>query len=437
EIRPPPGPEVFGLPPEGSAQLNTHLQTVWDGAASVPQLRAVDAVVVSLLLDVAHWPRGSVELGHTWSRPIGTEDFQGAQNFTLRESSRLDDERVAVIEVNVEGAFRGPNTAGYRFDGATAKFIWARGDRVIVRLDGNVRYHRAADAADEPHIATLSMVLAKRVRLTEAGQSLVRRSLADVAMALADYEAGRYSQTVAACTLFADRWKRSPWLPMARWIEERAVAKSRGGRRMNAVQLTRALAELVVRWDAAVSEDDIDLEGRVRRGFTQILSAQKSDVRAMLRSKDENVRALAVFAWAFGESPNHYLAVADAVEDASPRVRAWAANGLAARGGPNIDLDILLRLLNDEALEVRARGCMAVSRCLPQDEPLAGRARDRLLVLLSDDHEAVRLEAISAFARLGSPIDVAALEAARTAEVNASCAAALDRALERIKTRSD
>lgn len=434
-VTPLPGPEVFGLPPRGALQFNTREQTVRDGPADAPAVRAAEDVLLSVLLDAAHWPKSTVEVGHRWTRPVEGEAFRGVQRFEFTGLAKVGDENAAVISMTLDGQFVGRFADKYELKEARARFVWIRGERVLSRLEAAASYVRRRRDRDDPYALKAVMALRSRQRLSDEQKSDLRRSLGDFAELLGQYQSRKWSAASASARLFAEGFADGPWRPAAEWIERQCAEQLASARKLRAEELKKTLAELVVRWEAATADDDDDLIERTRAAYRQLLARHSADIRALLSGADDNIRAIAVFAWAFGGSLEHGDAVARAARDRAPRVRAWAANGLAAIGDPDTDPELLRKLLADDDAEVRARACQAVAACNPPGEPLAGRTRDGVLALLEDVQRRTRYEAARTLGAIGSAVDLAALERAQASERDAGVQEALEQAAAAIRRR--
>ncbi|MCK6486478.1 MAG: HEAT repeat domain-containing protein [Phycisphaerae bacterium] len=429
------GIEAFGLPTQNWVRLVTQLQTLHDGPAIVPDAPLADLPLLTAMLDVAHWPRQPVPIGERWSRPFETPEFAGTQHFELKEALRVGDDSAVAVHVRIEGRFQGLAAGTFAFERAETQLVWAKAERIVLRLTGAATYMLLRDENREPRGVQVDMVLKNRERLSEEAQDEARESLSAFARALAEFKAGRHEKAVTAAVLFRERWPRGVWLPAIDYLEQEALRRDRGGKPLASDDLKRALAALVDRWKAADAFDDVELAERNARAMREVLELNERQIRAMMRDDDERLRALAVFAWSFGESPDHLNDVARATRDASPQVRAWAANGLAARGNPDTDPELLLSLVNDSDATVRARGCVAVRRCNPPGEPLAGRLRERLLALILDPDKPTRLASIQAFVAAGSGPDLPDLRLALKVDRDPDCRKALEEAIERIERR--
>jgi len=436
-VAPLPGPELFGLPPRGALRFNTHVQTSWDGASESPALRPAEEALLAALLDVSHWPKKTVELKHAWSRAVDSADFQGQQHFEVSESVKVAGESVVVVRVRIEGAFRGKLAERCTLKEASARLVWLRGDRVLSRMEAAASYVRRRRGGEEEPVALKAVLaLRQRRRLSDEQQGAVRSSLTTFAEVLGAYQSRRWEEAATLARTFLTAAPDSPWVPAAEWIAARCADQESSGQKLSRLELQRSLAELVIRWEAARGDDDEDLMARTRAAYGQILTAQPRDVRSLATDADENLRALAVFAWSFGTTLEHGNDTLRAARDPSPRVRAWAAAGLAARGDAETDADLLRKLLADDDAEVRARACQAAAACLPPGEPVVGRTRALVLGLLEDSGRLVRLEAARALERAGTPADVATLERAAAVESEANVRSAMKEAVEAIRRRS-
>src|SRR5262249_8294673 len=149
----------------------------------------------------------------------------------------------------------------------------------------------------------------------------------------------------------------SIWLPALADVEKHALEAAAPAPEMTQAELTKALAAQVGQWEKAVLKQDDDADARARRALRDLSERHAMLLKAMMRDPDDSVRALGVFAGSSGESPEHLAGVMMAVRAPAARVRAWAAQGLAARGDRLTDPDILRKLMGDDDPTVRARAC--------------------------------------------------------------------------------
>lgn len=433
-VEPPPRAETFNLP-LGTTQLYTKTQSLQDGPMPVPLTKSVERTLASLLLDVAHWPRESADVGHRWSRTIATEDFEGTQSFELVDATTVAGEAVLVLDLRVDGKFAGTHALRYEFDRARARYMWSRGQRVLMQLQGKAEYRRLRDGGSDAQALSAEVRLMRRDRLEEEQQQSARKALNDFALASSEFQAGHFDKAVAACAAFRQKWPDSPWMPALDDVEQHALSAARQPKLLDRAALTRVLTSQMARWNEVDGRDE-DQAARVRAALAEIGRSQEAELRKMLKDKDESVRALAVFAWSFGESPDHLVTVLDAVRDSSPKVRAWAAQALAARGDPLTEPDALRKLLADPDATVRARACAAVARCYPHGEPLTGRLRDLLHKAARDSARLARIEAARTFGQIGGPADVAPLRTTLESEKDPAVREALVRAIKEIEKRA-
>jgi HEAT repeat protein len=179
------------------------------------------------------------------------------------------------------------------------------------------------------------------------------------------------------------------------------------------------LTALVTRWQTIALRNQIEPLEPVRATFRKLMGIHSEELHKLTAAGDPNVRAMAVFCVAFGDRREDLARVTLVCADPEPRVRAWAAYGLAERRDVSVDPNLLARLLTDPDVMVRQRACMAIQGCVRPDSPHRERFFRQLLEMVAkDEAEAVRVRVVDALGGLATKADLPALiEAAYEQEV--------------------
>jgi HEAT repeat protein len=212
---------------------------------------------------------------------------------------------------------------------------------------------------------------------------------------------------------FVEAHPQSIWLPVANDLLARAAFDERVFADLDADQLVTALTRLITRWQQAALSGQVEPLQPIRATLRELTESNRTTLYDLLKADDPNVRAMAVFCAAFGNTANDLEQVTTMCKDASARVRAWAAYGLAERRDPSTDADLLAQLLADQDANVRQRACMAVEACISADSDQRQRFFDLLMKMVrTDPVDEVRPRAAAALAVLATKADLPALIAA-------------------------
>jgi len=458
-IKPTPPATAFNLP-VGSTRLHSVGKTYGDAPVQVPLTAPAEKIVLALLLDVAHWPADRVEAGRRWHRPVESGDFSGTQTFEFVDLGRVGDGVAARVTLFVQGDFVGPLARDFRFEKGQAIFYWSRLDQTLVGMEAQAFYSRRRAFGPETHKLRLDVRLAEQRRLDADEQERVKVQLNKFADALDALRGGDRWAARDWCRAFRKTWPTSVWLPAVDDLERQTVIEPEVGKRYALRELQETLARTIVAYEAAKSTGEYDVLEKTRQALAEIAREYGSKLGELADSKDEAVRASAVFASAFGPRSRDLDRVHTALSDRSSRVRAMALYGLAARGdsttpdgavagsGPTrrgspgapggggavVDMERLIAALDDKESAVRLRACQAITACVPPDHYSIVSVVEKIdHLMVFDDSAGVRLEAVRALAAIGAPADVARLEKALTHELDPVNREAIHGAIEQLQ----
>lgn len=462
KIQPTPPAAEFNLP-VGSTRLHSVGKTYSDAPVQVPMTDPVEKIVLALLLDVAHWPSGRLEAGRRWEDPVVSGDFSGTQTFEFVDLGKVGDGVAARVTLFVQGDFVGPLARDYSFEKAQAIFYWSRLNQTLVGMEAQAFYSRRRAFGPETYKLRLDVHLTEQRTLDADEQERVKVQLNRFAGALDAVRAGDRTAARDVCQAFRKTWPTSIWLPAVDDLERQTVIEHESGKRYSLKELQEALARTIVTYEAAKSTGEYDLLEKTRQALAQIAREYGSKLGKLAGSKDDAVRASAVFASAFGARSRDLDRVQRALSDRSSRVRAMALYGLAARGdsttpdgaasrsgtarrgGPGapgaggavVDVERLIAALDDKEAAVRLRACQAVAACVPPDHYSIVSVVEKIdHLMIFDDSAGVRLEAVRALAAIGAPADVARLEKALTHELDPVNREAIHGAIERLQGKA-
>ncbi|HPF39800.1 MAG TPA: HEAT repeat domain-containing protein [Phycisphaerae bacterium] len=431
-IRSLPNPIDFNIK-AGATYLNSERRTRTDSPFKPPSGDTAQEVVMALMLDVAHWDRKTIDSGHRWERDIQTGYFKGVQRFEFAGVEQTDAGKVGAVRMIVEGDFAGPLARSHKFIRSRAVIYWANLERTFASVETRVEYARRRPTGDEKYQLRIDLGLKRAESLTEAQSELLRQQLNVFAGALTRSSRKDYAGVSEACRQFRSTWPGSIWTPAFDELQMRSIA---GGApdRMKTSEVLDAIRQCVVLWETATKNQEYDELDRTRETLIRLNEASRSKILKLTRDDSSKTRAAAAFALAFSPEPSDLQNVHKATRDASPRVRGMALAGLAARGDPGTNTEILLLRLSDGHPMVRARACRAVAACVAREHyAIAQVAKQLNEMLVSDESETVRREAIRAIAAVGAPADIAHLQSAKEKETSARNRAEIDRAIERLR----
>ncbi len=434
-VKPTPPSSDFNLS-RGSTRLHSTNKTPRDAPAQVPLTDPVEKVVLNVLLDFAHWPPSRVEAGHRWERPVQFPGFEGTQTFEFVDLVEIDGQVAARLTLYVEGGFTGSLEKDWRFGKGQAILYWSRPERTLVKMEAQADYQRQRATAPDEFKLKLDVGITGLDMLDEDEQELVKAQVKLFAGALDEHRQGHDRVAARLCGEFRDRWPTAMWLPAVNELEDRTASRQKPDKRYSTKELDEALVRSVIAYDAACANLEHDLQARTKLTLAHLVAEYRSKLDKLARSKDEGVRGRAIFAFAFGDRPEDLHLVHRAAKDKSHRIRGMALAGLAARGSPNTDVELLLELLDDEKKSVRRRTCEAVAACVSPEHFSVVKLVEKLdHLMIYDKSDTVRLAAIRAIAAIGVPADIAKLRAALDHELNQENRKAVEQAIEQLQRK--
>jgi HEAT repeat protein len=272
--------------------------------------------------------------------------------------------------------------------------------------------------------------------LNEDEQELVKVQLTAFAGALEKLRAKDARTALAICRDFRAHWPDSRWLPAVAELEQQAAPKPTADDRLSMTQLKNVLVQTILAWEAARSTGEHDLQEKAKDALAQLAEEYRAKLAKLARDQDDSVRSHAIFAVALGKSPEDLSLVQKAIKDKSPKVRAMALAGLAARGRPDVSADLLIARLDDSEAAVRRRACQAIAVCVQPEHYSIVKLVEKLDRLMVDDEsDAVRKEAIRALAAVGAPADIPKLEKALTHELNHGNREEIEKAMAALRNK--
>lgn len=434
EIKPTPSEALFNLPPP-STRLQSATLTARDAPIQAPLSDPVNRAILQMVLDFAHWPVEKLDAGHRWERDLKLDNFEGTQTFEFVDLARIKDDVHARLTVFVEGRFTGSLEREYQFGKAQIILHWSRPDRVLQKLDAKVSFARARGSGAEEYDVRLTSRLTDLRLLNEDAQEVIKVQLTAFAGAL---DALRKKDAITAeriCAEYLGQWPDSLWQPAV--IElRRQVSPGRAGERLSTKRLKKALVETFLAWESARNSREHDLVDKTLGILKKLAAEYPKKLDQLARDKSDVVRAHAVFALALSDRPDDLGRVQGSLKDKSKRVRAMALAGLAAAGPAGISTEALLKALDDPEASVRRRACQAVAACVaPEHYSIVSAVEKVSHLMVFDESEGVRTEAVRALGVIGAPADVAALKKALKHELSQNIRREIERAIERLETR--
>ncbi|MCZ6815568.1 MAG: HEAT repeat domain-containing protein [Planctomycetota bacterium] len=435
-IKPTPDASRYNLI-SGSPSLYSAMRTPRDATVEVlPITEPPEQAVLAAMLDIAHWPRKRIDVGHRWQRSVDYAGFSGTQTFEFKELGRIGGQVTGQLTLFVEGEFVGSLGREYTFEKAQAVIYWSRLEQTLVKMEGQATYVRDQGSRKDEYELKLDVELAGEKLLSEGRQAVNVKQLNAIAGAVTDLASGDKQAAYYACRAFHDRWPESDWMPAVESIERRATHRKKTAKRLSPRQFAKLLRKSTVAWRAALENEDFDLLSRTRLALQAAADDYRSRLRKIMKSKDDADRGRAVFAIAFSSRPADLALVEKGVEDSSSIVRALALTGLAARRSPMTDPQILLAALRDEDNLVRRRACDAVAACIPREHSqIVAFVQGVTRLVKSDETAIVRRVAVRALAAIGSRADIDVLQRALESESDDAVRKELQRAIKSLTGR--
>jgi len=425
-----PSATALGLPPQASQLRLVSIDTAQADAHPVGGSRVQQAGML-LALDFAHWPNRLVASGESWETPTQRAELNGtwAHQYTALEGRGAD--RLAVGTFSFRGAPAGPFANVAEIEQASGAWRWRVAKRSLESADADVILRYGPAEAARRLRMQVTLAARERRRLTSEETTAERAALQDLA-ALAQ-SPGSMDERQAALAGFIAAHPKSLWLPVAEELRARASLDAEVFEAMSADQMRAALTALLTRWQQAALNNAVEELQPIRDTLRELTQVNRSALHALAADTDDNVRAMAVFALAFGDQPGDLAKVTAAAGDADALVRMWAAYGLAERHDPATDAEVLHRLLDDPEEKVRRRACMAVHACVTMDSPQRARFVKRLLTMLAQDPvDEVHPHAAQALDVLATPADLPQIIEAEAKEEVPDARWQLERTIRRL-----
>lgn len=430
----PPASEFHLLP--GTASLHSDVMTSVDGETVPPRTDPVERAILHAMLDVAHWPRSAITVGHRWQRDVAVEGFTGTQTFEFVKVHKVAGEAAGRVRLTVEGKFSGALGQEYTLDKIEATLDWSRLDRCILRVEGQASYQRRREGQLEDFDLKVTVALQSRNSLDEAAQERNVRQLNDFASALTELNAKNKSGAARACDRFRATWPDSVWMPAVEALSARAADKPAQLVRLSAAEVREALAKAFVSWQAAIEKNDAELKAKTRRVLKELATEYRGRVKTLAESDNASHRAGAYFALAFGERPADLALVIKGCKDSASEVRLLSVMGLIARKDASTDPQTLNALLVDPDRAIRRLACEAIAACIERDHPeKAGMIAALNQVMQHDRADKTRAAAVRAIAALGSASEIPLLEKALRSEAESAVRAEIEKAIGVLQNR--
>lgn len=435
EIKPAPSAAMFNLP-SPSTRLQSATLTARDAPLQVPLSDPANRVIMQMVMDFAHWPVEKLEAGHRWERTLKLDNFEGTQTFEFVDLVKINDDVNARVTVFVEGQFTGGLEREYEFKKAQVLLHWSRPDRTLTKLEAQASFTHQHDNSPEEFKVKLSARLTNSRLLNEEAQELVKIQLTSFANGL---EALRKKDVVTVQRICADylgQWPDSLWRPAVLELQRQASPGSSSDR-LSTNQLKKVLAETFIAWEAARNSREHDLVEKTRSIFKQLAKEYAQKLDRLARDKSDVVRAHAIFALAHGNRPDDLSRVQKALGDKSKRVRAMALAGLTASRPKDVSVEAIIKALDDPEPSVRRRACQTVAACVPPEHYSIVKAVEKVThLMIYDESDGVRREAVRALGVIGAPADIPSLDKALSHELNQGIRREIERAIKQLQSKS-
>jgi HEAT repeat protein len=234
--------------------------------------------------------------------------------------------------------------------------------------------------------------------------------MAELSKAVNAYKSRDSRGAIELLKAFKTAHHDSLWLPLADDLLRKTRFERDKLEGLNADRLRAVLVDLVTRWQSVALSEAVERLDPLRATFAELARANRDELVKLAGDEEPNTRAVAVFCLAFSPAPGDDDVVVASCADEHPRVRAWAAYGLAERGDPTTAPDLLERLLGDADEKVRQRACMAVRGCIRPGSGQQSRFAEILIRMVrTDPSDDVRWEAANVLKGLASAAHLDAL----------------------------
>ena len=437
EVTPLPEPVELGLPPR-AVQLRVDKASPLDAYAWVVGGSPLEQAALQLALDVVHWPKDKVAAAEQWTFQMDQEHFSGERTFTLTEIRGKGLQREAVITSTPSVEFRGKLQGVANLERAQCECVWQLEEKSLLTLESQVELSYQPQRDQRNLVLELTLKRLDRRRLPPEERQLVADELAELTPSIESYLSGDRSAAVDALGKFESEHPRSMWLPVARDLLAKAKYEANTLATLDEEQLGNVLEQLFVRWQSIAITDSPERLQPLRTTFGELVRTRRDGLRSLTTSEDANLRAMAVFCFAFGRQEDDLKVLTEAADDSSSLVRAWAVYGLAERGDPDTDSTLLTDALADTDPRVRQRACMAIKACVKPGSPRQARFATLLIdMLASESDKHVRMFAAATLGGLAGPSDLGRIQRVRLAEQESDVRALLDRIIRDLEHTPD
>lgn len=404
-----PHPKMVGLPPR-SVQLHvTEIDAENADATAVGGSRVQRAAML-LALDFAHWPDEVVSPHTDWQTPSKRPELEGGwtHRYDRTEGHRAERQAVGSFE------FQGKLASG--FDGvanikaARGNWRWRVSKRSLESVESRVVLEYGPPEKRRELEFEVSLKIVERSRLRGAALDEAAGQIEPLSTMARDALQFGTDEAKEKLKAFIREHPKSLWLPVAEDILERAELEERTINELGEGQLVEMLVALVRRWQGVAHRNEVEKLEPVRSTYRELMESNGDALLKLTHSEESSVRAMAVFAVAFGKLPKHGDRVIALTRDKDATVRAWATYGLAERREPKVDGALLITLFDDDDRNVRIRACMAAEVCVDPDDSKHKVLLRKLLVLIEDDdHEQVQVRAANAVSKVATKSDLPTL----------------------------
>ena len=404
-----PHAKMIGLPPK-SVQLRTLPVTSAIASASVAGGSPVQRAGLLLALDFARWPNRIISGGEEWEGQSERPELVGkwTHKYEGVEGDRSD--RLALGVFSFSGRLAGSLKQAATIKRAEGSWKWRIAKRSLESSISEI----VLEYGDYERKRELSLHIELGIERRDhvSGKELPRyveemNQLAEMAVAVSDPHNGTVEKSLA---LFIETHPDSLWLPVARDLLQRVEFDRRSLGELGEEKIVAALTSLITRWQVAAIKSLTESLQPLRDTFRELAKSNREALHSLTRVEDANVRSMAIFCVAFGETQEDLQRVIECCGDSEATVRAWAAYGLAERREAAVPPDLLAKLLEDREEIVRIRACMAIQGCIAIDSSSRKTFFDLLLKIVSNDQSsAVRPYAAVALDGLAIVDDLSAL----------------------------
>ncbi len=401
-----PHPKLAGLPPR-VVQLRVGEIISARAEASAVGGSRVQRAAMLLALDFSHWPKDVISTGHEWSNTATRPELAGTWQHRYSRTEGRRAKRLAVGSFEFEGALTGEFKGVASIKSVRGEWRWLISKRSLQSVQSRVVLEYGPEVQGRVLELEVSLKLADRSRLPKDELRTARAEIKPLTvLARRALRTGADDAKAELKAFIADH-PDSLWLPVARDVLERASLEARTINTLSEDQLVDVLVSLVRRWQRAAGRNEVEKLEPLRSTYRELMESNGDAMRTLTRSDEANIRAMAAFATAFAKHPKHLQRVIELTQDEEPRVRAWAAYGLAERRDQTVDASVWFRLLEDSDRNVRLRACMAVETCVGATHPERRRLIRRLLVLVAkDDQEQVQVRSAKAVSAIAIAADL-------------------------------